>query len=267
MLKDTAQAINDLVETNISSKLDTLYTGFPATIVSYDNQLATIKPVMNKRFNDGDIVELGDLYNVPVIFPSGGGGMLSFPLKEGDPVWVQCSTMSFDTWKSTYSRNVTPQVKRKHSINDAVCFPCVYPKNIRLGANNDNIELVFNKINIESDQREIEEFLSSIKLLPDGKVEIKTKNGHNFEFNEDKSFVIENTESGSKYHSLSDGKIEITTASTVKIKNDNEELVSLCSELLQLLIDTTTNTSIGPMPLNNKAQIASLKTRLDTLKG
>jgi hypothetical protein len=267
MLKSPEQAISELVDCSISDALSMLETGFPATIVEYDNQIATVKPVMNKRFTDGDTAEIGELYNVPVIFPSGGGGILSFPVAVGDPVWVQSASTSIDTWKDTYSLNTTPVIKRRHSINDVVCFPCLYPKNIRLGANNENIELIFNKINTSTETREVEEVLSSIKMLPDGKVEVKTKNMHNMVFNPDKSYVIENTETGSKIHSLPDGNLEITTANTIKLQNSSEELVSLCSELMQLLIDATTNTQIGPMPLNNKAQIISLKSRLDTLKG
>lgn len=267
MLKDTSQAINELVDYKVSSRLSSLYTGFPATIVSYDNQLAEVKPVMDIRFPDGDIVELGSIRNVPVIFPSAGGGILSFPVKEGDPVWVQCSTMSFDTWKATYSTRATAKTRRKHSINDAVCFPCVYPKNIRLGVSSDNIELVFHNIDPSDEKRQSQEIISSFKLKPDGEVELVTKDGHAWKCLPDKSFVLENTETGAKIHALSDGNLEITTANTVKIQNSSEELVNLCSELMQLLIDTTTNTSIGPMPLNNKAQISALKSRLDTLKG
>lgn len=264
-MSDAAKTFVDVIRNEIDDNQRTLYTDFPATIVSYDNQLATVKPTIDLRFADGDIVQLGIIKNVPVIFPAGGGGILSFPLKEGDPVWIMCSMFALEKWKETYQQQVTPDTTRIHSLNDAVCVPQIFPKNIRMGVSNDNVELVFNKVNPET--KEVEEFLSGIKMLPDGSFEISNKFGSKFYYGADKAITVENTENGASYKILDDGKIELTSASTYKIQNGGEELVNLISELTQLLIDTTTNTQIGPMPLNNKAAISALKTRLDTLKG
>lgn len=282
MSKD-AEAIDEFVDCKIDEELSTLYTSFPATVIEYADQLAKVKPVMNGLFADGDVVEFAPLSNVPVIFPSGGGAIMSFPIKVGDPIWIQCSSASFNKFKESYQTNASDDMRRRHSINDAVAFPCIYPKDIRLGVNNENVEIIFNSLN---EDRSINEFLSGIKMLPDGSLNITTKNAHNIELREDKSFVIENTEtktkwearddksfilenteSGASFEALDNGNLEITTANTIKLQNSNEELVNLSSELMQLLIDALVNTSIGPQPLTNKAQIIALKSRLDTLKG
>ncbi len=263
-MSNEAQLIQQLVQNEISDEMSTIYTGFPATVVSYDNQLATIKPVMSMRFSDGDIVELPTLVDVPVIFPSGGGGILSFPIKKGDPVWVQCSTMSMEQWREVYQLNTVPDTRRTHSINDAVCFPCVFPENIRMGVSGDNVEIVFNNVNEET--KEVESWNSTFRLQPDGGVLLGNRFKSQLIFGADKSITVRNVDSGASVVLKDDGNIEITTAQTIRIQNSGEELVSLASELMQLLIDTTVNTSIGPMPLNTKAQITALKTRLDTLK-
>ena len=121
---------------------------------------------------DGDVVEFAPLSNVPVIFPSGGGAIMSFPIKVGDPVWIQCSSASFNKFKESYQTNASDDMRRRHSINDAVAFPCIYPKDIRLGVNNENVEIIFNSLN---EDRSINEFLSGIKMLPDGSLNITTK--------------------------------------------------------------------------------------------
>ena len=277
-----ANAIEEFVDCKIDEELSTLYTSFPATVIEYADQLAKVKPVMNGLFADGDVVELAPISNVPVIFPSGGGAIMSFPIKVGDPVWIQCSTTSFDKFKEAYQTNATDDMRRRHSINDAVAFPCMYPRDIRLGVNNDNVEIIFNSLN---EDRSINEFLSGIKMLPDGSLSITTKNAHNIELREDKSFIIENTEtktrwearddrsfilqnteSGVSLEALDNGKIEITTDSTIQIKNGSEELINVLSESLQTIADNTTTTIYGPAPMNSKAQILALKARLDTLK-
>ena len=82
----------------------------------------------------------------------------------------------------------------------------------------------------------------------------------------DKSISLDSS-SGSQVKQLSDGNIEITTANTIKIKNNGEELVTILSEALQAIIDANVNTVYGVSPLNNKPDFVALKARLDTLKG
>ncbi len=259
-----AQIIYEMIKSEISDSKTSFYTQFPANIVSYDNQLATVKPTVNIRFSDGDVVELGTIANIPVIFPAGGGGIMSFPLKVGDPVWVECSMLALDQWKESYQTSLTPDTKRMHSLTDAVCIPQVFPKNIQMGVSNENVEILFNKVNPEN--KNVEELLSSFKMLPDGSLSLGNKFNSNISFGEDKSVTIENTDSGASVKLLDDGNIEITTAATIKIQNSGEELINLISEFIQTVADNTVNTIYGASPMNLKPQMEAIKTRLDTLK-
>lgn len=62
-----------------------------------------------------------------------------------------------------------------------------------------------------------------------------------------------------------DGGVDIK-AGKFSVTNDTGELVAWISELLQILEATTVNTVYGVSPLNTKAQIASLRAELDTIK-
>lgn len=246
------------------------YTGFPATIVSYENQFCRVKPAINFRYQDGDVVEPPEIDGVPFNFQGGGGGLLSFPVKVGDTVWIQCSMVALDEWIQQYSRIFTPSTRRMHSINDAVATCVIFTKDQRLGVDPDNIELKFHKPRPEGSETYDPELFSSFKMINDGSVELTTSLNQKLTLNNDNSITIESVDAGNKVELLADGTVDITTASTIKIQNGSEELVNLVSELMALLADTaqtTTNTMIGPMPLNSAAAIAALQTRLDTLKG
>ncbi len=70
----------------------------------------------------------------------------------------------------------------------------------------------------------------------------------------------------------SDSIFELNTKNTTintnkfSVKNDTGELIDILSELCQLLATTTTNTLMGPMPLNSAPVIIKLKAKLDTFK-
>ena len=269
-MSNEAQLIQQFVRGEIDDNNRTLYTSFPATVLEYDGQFCKVQPVMDIRYQDGDKVTLPAIKGVPVIFPSGGGGILTFPIKKGDSVWISCSMVAMDEWLTQYSTNVSPSTMRSHALTDAVAFPTIPTRDTLLDADADHIELKFHK-NREGDSVKYNtEVWNSIKLKDDGSIDITNDVGHNVLLNQDGSCVIENTEAGYKIEGLADGNIEVTTAATIKIQNDSEELITIISDLMGLLADkalTTTNTLAGPMPLNSAAAIAAIKQRVDTLKG
>jgi hypothetical protein len=276
-----------VVKTHIAQDKETEFTQFPARIVAYSNQIASVIPVINHLFSDGDEAELPQIDGVPVIFPSGGGGIMSFPIQVGDPVWIECSMSAIDEWLEQYRDNILPSARRRHNLTDAVCLPCIYPKDRQIGVDNDHVELKFTKPS--ETEGEPSENINSLKMLNDGSVELTTELNHNLKLNTDKSVILQSEDlstkvhlladksivigsgdAGNKIELLADGTVEITTASTIKIQNGSEELVNLLSEVVGLLADvglTTTNTSIGPMPLNSAPALQALQVRIDTLKG
>lgn len=262
--------LTEFVLDEINDSKKTMHTGFPATVEAYDNQYCRIKPAINFRYQDGDVIEPPEINGVPFNFAAGGGGILSFPVKVGDTVWVQCSMVALDEWLQAYQRSLTPSTRRMHALNDAVITGIIATKDRRLGVDPDHIELKFHKPPQGDDPKYSSETWSSLKLKNDGAVELITDNNQKVLLNQDKSIVIESVDAGNKVEMLADGNVEVTVKNTIKLQNGSEELVNLLSEVVGLLADTgqtTTNTSIGPMPLNSAAALSALKTRIDTLKG
>lgn len=147
-------------------------TSLPAIVTNVDNledhQTIDVLPMINDTFDDGTALELPPILDVPVIFPSAGGGLLSFPVKVGDPILLIFSKRSLDEWMESRSLDevgFTPEDKRYYSLNDAVAFPGLYPKKTSLSPNPTDVELKFNSM--------------SIKLEAAGNLSLTNGNGSN----------------------------------------------------------------------------------------
>lgn len=211
-----------------------------AKIKTFDSstQTATVTPLVYRAYSDGANQPPPDIDHVPIVFPASGGGCITFPIKPDDEVLVLFFQNDTDEVWDTGKAGIPPTV-RYHDYNDAVGIVGLRSKENSLEASTEDVQIRFEDASGK---------LNSITLGSDKSISIKS-------------------ESGSEIKQLSNGKIEVITASTIKIQNSSEELISLISDLMGVLSSTTTNTMIGPQPLNDASQIASLKSRLDTLKG
>ena len=107
----------------------------PAKVVRWDPAKRQIdaQPLIQDVFEDEDpdTVWLEDkpvICNVPVVYPSGGGLSITFPLALGDPVLLVFADESLDKWLSVGgSTPLDPLDERNHSVNDAIAIPGVRP--------------------------------------------------------------------------------------------------------------------------------------------
>ncbi len=98
---------------------------------------------------------------------------------------------------------------------------------------------------------------------------------------EDKNSRINNLEEGEaciytkerdKIHLKKGNLIEIETkniqinADKFSVKNDKYELIEIISQVVELLGNTTVNTMMGPMPLNDFKKFIELKNKIDSFK-
>lgn len=117
-----------------------LWTGLPAIVEKYDPSNNTIEAKvgikMRVRSRDGNPpvpgatldknnwwwCEVPMLVDCPVVFPSGGGFLLTFPLFPGDPVYIAFANRCIDAhWQSG---GVQQQAEmRMHSLSDGFAFP------------------------------------------------------------------------------------------------------------------------------------------------
>lgn len=110
-MKDTAEVLRSF-EDNLRANL---WTALPGIVQSFNNAAMTcvVQPavMVSVRTPSGTFVptRLPLLLDVPVIFPSGGGFTLTFPIKVGDEGLVHFASRCIDSWWQ--SGGIQPQAE------------------------------------------------------------------------------------------------------------------------------------------------------------
>lgn len=105
-----------------------LWTTLPAIVVGFDAQAMTcqVKPAIRllQRTVEGTLqwMELPVLLDCPVVFPSGGGFTLTFPLQPGDECLVSFSSRCIDGWWQLGGVQNQPDL-RMHDLSDGFVIP------------------------------------------------------------------------------------------------------------------------------------------------
>lgn len=88
----------DALRRMVDSRLYEVNTSLPATIVSYANGRASVKPTPKRRFADGDVLEFPIIQNVRVCWPSFAGGQAGVkgPVLAGDKCLLVFSQQAVD---------------------------------------------------------------------------------------------------------------------------------------------------------------------------
>lgn len=123
-LRDLAFALRQAVTSNQSE----VWTSLPAIVVSFDPVQLTcqLQPTIQARVQRTDTkwewVNLPVLVDCPVVFPGGGGVVMTFPVEPGDEVLVVFSSRCIDNW--WISGGIKPQAElRMHDLSDGFCLP------------------------------------------------------------------------------------------------------------------------------------------------
>lgn len=162
--------ISDGIIRHIESYLDNhVFTAIPARVTKVSSlsseQLVDVQPLVSKRYEDSLALKPTALESLPVVFPSAGGGILSFPIKVGDTVLVIFNKYSIEDWMETDGQSpIIPTVTRSFSLSDGVVIPSLYTTSSNLAPNPTDVELKFKGM--------------SIKLEDGGDVSISNSNGY-----------------------------------------------------------------------------------------
>ena len=107
-----------------SQYIKDIHTAFPGLILSYDpgSKRARILPGLKMLLTSGKLLSRAPIANVPVVFPSGGGLALTFPLPKGTPVWVMCSERGMSAFKRQFKESA-PDLESIFDAKDAVAWP------------------------------------------------------------------------------------------------------------------------------------------------
>ena len=128
-------SLPELIRMAIARALADVHVSLPGSVQAYDpaTQRADVQPLLRRTLVASDGTELAAetlpiLMDVPVVFPRGGGGFVSWPLAKGDLVHVVFVEASIDQWLDGDGELTTPSDFRRHSLSDAVAYPGLYPR-------------------------------------------------------------------------------------------------------------------------------------------
>lgn len=178
MIEDTFQGklkttIEDYVRSNV-------YTAIPAKVIGTGNfssqQSVDVEPLVAITYSDGASIKLPAIYDVPVIFPAGGGGLLSFPITIDDTVLLVFCMRSITDWLASEGTGViVPVNNRFYHIADAVAIPGLYTDTTNKTPSPTNAEMKFNGMSLRMESggdAVLDNSLGSIKLGSDGMVTV-----------------------------------------------------------------------------------------------
>lgn len=118
----------EIIRRALESRLADLWTAIPGKVVKYDSttRTADVLPVVRRPIaTSEDELKHEDLPiipNVPVLFPSGGGASITWPIVPGDFVQLLIQTLSPQQWRQS-GETSDPGDLRLHSLGNAVCVP------------------------------------------------------------------------------------------------------------------------------------------------
>lgn len=153
------------LKSHLESLQTQIYTSLPAVVIDnsqyQSNNVVTVRPLIDMQFSDGGVVECPIIYDVPVVNPSAGGGLLSFPIQVDDTVLVQFSMRDISEWLEGNGESVTESTMRVHDQSDGIAIIGLYTKNSHLQPDPNDVVLKFKD--------------NSITLKDNGDVEVVTK--------------------------------------------------------------------------------------------
>ena len=113
----------------MASALSSVHTALPGKVVSYDEgkHRAKVKPATRMLIDNGVQIELPELLDVPVIFPSAKSFDLEFPLDKDDGVLLIFQELDISEWKSG-ERTPTAITSSRFNLDAAVAIPGLFSK-------------------------------------------------------------------------------------------------------------------------------------------
>jgi len=150
----------DQIKTLISKNQENIFTSLPARVIAYypSEQCVDVRPILRQRFDENSGgTSMPIIYKVPVIFPSAGGGLLSFPIfseeddtpSQGDIMLLEFSMRTMEEWLvSVEEADVIPLNNRFHNLTDAIAKPSIYQYGRNLAPHPKNVELKFKNTTI-----------------------------------------------------------------------------------------------------------------------
>lgn len=98
----------------------------PAQVIAFNgdrnNPRVSVQVMYMMTTTGGDVIPMSQVANVPVQSVSGGGFVLSFPVKSGDLGWIKANDQDISLFLQSFTAQ-PGNTKRMHSFEDAVFIP------------------------------------------------------------------------------------------------------------------------------------------------
>lgn len=140
--------LEEIINDALSTFQRGLHTCTPGVIEKYDPGTCTASCSFgNQKFyrDEEDTKYVFEkypiLYNVPVLFGSGGNVRITLPLKAGDPCLLIFSEDDLNNYRGNGAKDNTPAYAGRHTIAGAICIP-VNIREIRYGGGYTDAEAV-----------------------------------------------------------------------------------------------------------------------------
>lgn len=149
-MSERVQDFNDVLIKIIRKEVGNIHTSIPAIVEEYDvsKLTAVVKPLIRKRYEDGDTLAMPRIYNVPIIFPRTNNFSFTFPINKGDQVLLVFSERSLDEYLFLGGEQ-TPQDPRAFDLSDAIAIPGLFPfEQGNLPSNNDDVQIAYKSTSI-----------------------------------------------------------------------------------------------------------------------
>lgn len=129
----TDPSLSDVLREATAAATGLLHTSLPGVVLDYNRteQTAKVRLVVRgrRKLVDGgfEVFERAPLVRVPIVWPGGGAGALTFDLEAGDPVVVVFAERDVSRWLVTGRAPSDPVDSRTHDLSDGYAIPQVRP--------------------------------------------------------------------------------------------------------------------------------------------
>lgn len=132
-------SMQSALDAYMNSALTSVHTSLPGEVISYDEEThrAKVKPKVDMLMDNGVKIEVPELMDVPVVFPSSKTFDLEFPLDKGDGVLLVFQESDISEWKLGKSKPVATTSSR-FNLDAAVAIPGLFSKPVGGNVKNKN---------------------------------------------------------------------------------------------------------------------------------
>jgi hypothetical protein len=129
---DQRERVGDRIEalrTAIDGQIAEVWTALPGIVksVNFAQMTCTVQPAIRMMVTGSNGIQtpkdIPVLLDVPIVFPSAGGFILTLPIADGDEVLVIFASRCIDTWWQNGGYQNIQAEFRMHDLSDGFCIP------------------------------------------------------------------------------------------------------------------------------------------------